>query len=314
MEMCVLSSGSRANSLFLRSSGYSLLVDCGLSAKEAAKRLALMGVSLRDLQAVVVTHEHNDHVAGIPVVTRNSQALVYATEATFGASRHLADVQEARRVVFHPETQFEVGPFSFLPIRVRHDAIEPVAFRVSNGECHLGVVTDLGEIPYGLVEKLSGLDALIIEANHDPLLLDACPYPWELKQRIRSERGHLSNEQAGEIVSGVSRLDGHRMQAVIAAHISEKSNDPSLAVEALRLAWVNESNRPHFLAASPNSATQLFDLAAGLVGRQSLADSIERTALVRRDSESELALDKDPYSMSKTGTRKPNLLVGDIPF
>lgn len=261
MEFCVLSSGSKANSVFLRSECCSVLVDCGLSARETARRLASIGVTPREISAIVVTHEHNDHVAGIPVFAKQSGARVIASHRTVAASRILQNVPPAQRELFHVDEPFEIPPFRFEPLRIDHDAAEPVAFRIATPDRSIAIITDLGHVPSMLPDRLIGLDALVLEANHDLMLLEASPYPWELKQRIRGMSGHLSNEQAGELLAVLSTADGSRLRWVVAAHVSEKANDPQLALEVLEAHWRRPDRRPSFHAASMQVASPLFSLA-----------------------------------------------------
>ncbi len=261
LEFCVLSSGSKANCLYVRSGDTRVLVDCGLSAKEAVRRLGEIDVDPLDLRAVVVTHEHNDHVAGIPVFLRKCRAPIYANAGTFLASRHLAEVSNADRNVFETGATFSIGELTFESFSITHDAADPVAFRISNGTSALGIVTDLGQVTNLVRERALDLDALILESNHDPLLLRESPYPWELKQRIAGRSGHLSNESAGELLEHIGNGTGRRPKVVIAAHISEKSNDPILALDVLKECWSRTSApEPEFKAASVHSPTTLYRL------------------------------------------------------
>ena len=261
LEFCVLSSGSKANCVYIRSGETRVLVDCGLSSRETTKRLRGIGVEPDQISAVVVSHEHNDHVTGVPVFARSFGVSVYANQATFGASRHLEKVSSELRRWFFTGEEFSVGDLRFEPFSVLHDAADPVAFRVTGGHYSLAVVTDLGQVTNLVRERTADIDAIVLESNHDPVLLKECPYPWELKRRIAGRSGHLSNETAGELLEYIGSRNERAMRVVVAAHISEQSNDPVLAVEVLRSSWKSTSySWPQFLAADVYNATPVYSL------------------------------------------------------
>lgn len=261
-EFCVLSSGSKANCIYVRSGETHVLVDCGLSARETVRRLESIGVALDQLSAIVVTHEHTDHVAGIPVFLKRRQVPVFANSATFHASRQLSLVPPELRRTFQAGESFEIGDLVLEPFSVLHDASDPVAFRVRAGERALGIVTDLGQVTGLVRERTKELDAIVLETNHDPVLLQECPYPWELKQRISGRSGHLSNETAAELLEHLHNGSTRALQVVIAAHISENSNDPVLAVDALKNAYAKAvGERPEFLAANPYAPTPVYRIS-----------------------------------------------------
>jgi len=260
-EFCVLSSGSKANCTYVRSGETRILVDCGLSARETTKRLESIGVAIEQLTAIVVTHEHTDHVAGIPVFLRRRPLPIFANGATFRASRQLSEVPDEFRRTFSAGERFEVGEISFEPFSVLHDAADPVAFRVNNGRATLGIVTDLGQVTGLVRERTKELDAIVLETNHDPMLLQECPYPWDLKQRIAGRSGHLSNETAAELLEHLHNGNACALKVVVAAHISENSNDPVLAVDALKNAYAKAvGERPEFVAANPYAPTPVYRL------------------------------------------------------
>ncbi|MFN8389634.1 MAG: MBL fold metallo-hydrolase [Bdellovibrionota bacterium] len=259
-EFCVLSSGSKANCLYVRKNDTRVLVDCGLSARETARRLRSIGVEPTQIHAIVVTHEHRDHICGIPVFHRLHKTKIYANHGTYQGCDLLNEVHNDFRHTFETGESFRIGELDFESFSIVHDAADPVAFRISDGEHTLGIVTDLGQITSLVRERVKDLDAIVLESNHDPLLLQECPYPWELKQRIAGRSGHLSNDTAGDLLKHIHQESGRALRYVVAAHISEKSNDPGLALEVLRNAWAEHTLRPHpeFAAADPYSPTRVY--------------------------------------------------------
>ena len=197
------------------------------SLGEIERRLARLGVAAEALNAIIVTHEHGDHISGVGPLARKYNLPVWATRGTVSADRLGDDV---RINTFCSHTVFTIGDLSVQPFPVPHDAREPSQFVFSDGNKRVGVLTDTGSSTPHIEEHLSGCDALILECNHDRELLENGEYPWPLKQRVGGELGHLSNAQAAGILQ---RLDNSRLKHLIAAHLSEKHNTPSLAQTAL---------------------------------------------------------------------------------
>lgn len=263
LAFSVLSSGSRANSVLVQSGDTKVLVDCGLSAKQAALRLARHGIDADEISAIVLTHEHEDHCSGVRVFSKRHGTPVFVNQTTYSACRHLEAVPLERINHFESGSDFAIGNLSFSPFSLVHDAGDPVGFRISGGERTLAIATDLGHVTNLVRERLRDIDALILESNHDKALLQEAPYPWSLKQRISSSRGHLSNDCAAEVIEHISRSElSSRLQIAVAAHISEKSNTPELAVEVFDRAWSRggASWRPKFLAATAEDCTPIFEL------------------------------------------------------
>lgn len=262
MRFCVLSSGSKANCTYVEAGRTKLLVDCGLSAREVTRRLALIGVDARQIQAIVVSHEHSDHVAGIPNFSKRYGCRVLANGATREYSKELQSVPHTHFHEFAVGEWFEEGELRIEPFAIVHDAADPVAFRITYEDSRLGILTDLGQLTELVKDRVRDLDALVIESNHDIELLQCSAYPWSLKQRIRSRFGHLSNETAGSLLAELH--DGRRrpLKNVIAAHISENSNKPELALAALRGAWqqVDAGYEPSFEAASIYGPSAIYAL------------------------------------------------------
>jgi phosphoribosyl 1,2-cyclic phosphodiesterase len=228
-----LGSGSRGNCTFVGTDRSGILVDCGLGPHQTFLRLAAIGLGNVRIEAVLVTHEHSDHVGGAAVLDRflerRSGALV-PFFFTVGTRRRTNEKCIPRnRIKVQAGRDFRVGRFLVEPVSVPHDTPEPVSYTVQLGDTRVGVITDLGRSTRLVEAQLASLDVAVLEFNHDlEMLLDG-PYPWSLKQRIRGSHGHLSNEQSAElVVAGASA----RLRHVVLAHLSEDNNRPELAEEA----------------------------------------------------------------------------------
>jgi phosphoribosyl 1,2-cyclic phosphodiesterase len=226
VEALVLASGSSGNAVLVRSGETALLVDAGISALQVRRRLEVFGCLADDITAVLLTHEHSDHVRGLDVLAKRHRLPVWATAGTWSGmavrSASGGDLASGRKVAF--------GSITVTPIDTSHDAREPVALVIEDGRHRLGLCTDTGIITALLEQRLQGCDLLLLEANHDADLLRAGPYPWELKQRILSRHGHLGNHQTAE---AVDRLRSPSLQAVVGLHLSAENNLPERALEAL---------------------------------------------------------------------------------
>jgi len=230
VRLCVLSSGSGGNTAFIEAGGARLLVDAGLSYRETRRRCADAGLELRDLTDVLLTHEHADHCFGASTIARKLGARVHATCGTLEALR---DPPPAELCFPLPRDGALLlgGRLHVRALPVPHDAMEPVAYvleeRLEGGRCvRAAVVTDLGCAPRALAKALSGLDALVLEMNHDARLLLEGSYPTSLKRRVRSDLGHLSNAQAAQLVAQVLHPG---LRHLVLAHLSEQNNTPSHA-------------------------------------------------------------------------------------
>jgi phosphoribosyl 1,2-cyclic phosphodiesterase len=226
MRFASLGSGSRGNALVIESGTTRVMVDCGFGPRQLATRLGRLGLSAADLDAILLTHEHSDHVSGVASCARRHQLDVFLTHGTSAAitSSHLA------LQVIDSHTAFTIGDLEVRPFPVPHDAREPAQFVFSDGRHRLGMLTDAGCVTPHMLEMLSGCDALLLECNHDIDMLDAGRYPAHLKRRIRGRLGHLDNAAAAGLLE---RLDRHRLQHVVAAHLSQENNTAALAQAAL---------------------------------------------------------------------------------
>lgn len=241
-----LGSGSEGNALLVESGRSRLLLDCGFSVAETVRRLGRLGVAPESLNAILVTHEHDDHVGGVARFSRRFGTAVYLSYGTCMAAS--AQDQFADMVIIDSHTPFSVGDIEVMPYPVPHDAREPTQFVFGDGAARLGVLTDAGASTPHIEMMLSGLEALIIECNHDRELLRNSAYPERLKERISGRLGHLDNAQAAQIISSI---DSSGLQHVVAAHLSRKNNRPELAIDALAGAlgcdrnWIAVATQAH---------------------------------------------------------------------
>jgi len=235
VRMTVLASGSRGNCTVLSSSTASILVDAGLSCRETIKRMKAADEDPHQLKAIVISHEHSDHVSGLPVLARKLQVPVYITEATYHSWRKFTRDPEGkpakleRREHFHAGRSFSIADITITPFTISHDAADPCGFTFKADGIKIGLVTDLGYVTPNVKQNLRGCDGLMIESNHDLEMLRNGPYPWMVKQRVMSRVGHLSNTALAEFFQ--ADYDGHAAFLVL-AHLSEQNNHPEVAREA----------------------------------------------------------------------------------
>jgi len=240
MRFASLGSGSEGNGLLLEVGATRVLADCGFALSETVARLARLGVTADSLDAILITHEHDDHVGGAARLARKFNIPVWVTHGTLqAAGKALAAVEEVR--IFDCHQRFAVGDIEIEPYTVPHDAREPSQFVFSDGACRVGLLTDAGSLTAHMQAVLSGLDALILECNHDLDMLWDSGYPQRLKERIAGNFGHLDNHTAAELLT---LIDCRRLKHLVAAHLSKQNNTPELARAALarglncELEWV----------------------------------------------------------------------------
>jgi phosphoribosyl 1,2-cyclic phosphodiesterase len=229
VKIVVLGSGSRGNCTFVQGGRTRILIDAGFSAKEIARRLHEVGERLEDVDAVLVTHEHSDHVGGAGVLARKHRIPVFCCPETLREAGLEGNIPEWVPVT--PGAAFEVGDIRVEPFTVPHDASVTLGFRVTAEGISVGYCTDLGHVTSVVRDRLSGSHVLIVESNHDLDMLRDGEYPWSLKQRVGGRHGHLSNEATATLLSDVVGGDSF---AVALAHLSERNNAPSLAALAAR--------------------------------------------------------------------------------
>jgi phosphoribosyl 1,2-cyclic phosphodiesterase len=245
MRFASLGSGSEGNGLLVEAGGTRVLADCGFGLAETIARLARLGVDADSVDAVLVTHEHDDHVGGVARFARKFRKPVWLTHGTLQASgAALAAVEDLR--IFDCHQRITIDAIEIEPYTVPHDAREPAQFVFSDGRVRLGLLTDAGSLTSHMRTVLDALDAIVLECNHETDLLMNSSYPERLKQRIAGRFGHLSNDSAAELLGAV---DCSRLKHVIAAHLSQKNNRPELASAALaralscELSWIGVADQ-----------------------------------------------------------------------
>ena len=226
VKFCVLASGSSGNAALLATDNTRILVDAGLSMREIARRLAAIGEDLARIDAILITHEHSDHVSGLPVLARNKnvRATIYMTHLT-APSIEWHEAPPARLETFQAGAGFPVGDIEVQSFSIPHDARDPVGFRFEAQGVRIGVATDLGYIPVSVKYHLRRADLLLLEANHDLDMLKVGPYPWAVKQRVMSRMGHLSNLVMSDYL--LEDLDSSTAHLVL-GHLSEHNNHPEI--------------------------------------------------------------------------------------
>lgn len=232
VSVSVLASGSRGNCSLVSSSTTRILVDAGLSGRETFKRLRALGERTEDISAILITHEHSDHVAGLERLAKKLNIPVYLTEGTHHAWNRACRDEEGKLPElpqsehFFAGRSFRIGDIDVLPFTIPHDAADPVGFTFRVEGVKIGFATDLGYMPVSVRNHLLGSTVLLIESNHDVERLRFGPYPWSVKQRVMSRVGHLSNEALAEFFT--NDYDG-AAEYVVLAHLSEQNNHPEIA-------------------------------------------------------------------------------------
>lgn len=229
MRFASLGSGSSGNATLVCGGSTTLLVDCGFTIKETEKRLARLAVAPSEIDAILVTHEHSDHVKGVAPFARKHKLPVFMTEGTFGCRDY--GKLPALELICHYQ-RFRVGDIDVQPVAVPHDAREPAQFVFQHGGLRLGVLTDLGSVTSHVLEAYADCDGLIVEANHDVQMLSEGPYPYSLKRRVASPWGHLNNQQTLAFLQDVS---ADQLQQLVIGHISRTNNSVECVQEALQM-------------------------------------------------------------------------------
>lgn len=253
LKFCVLASSSSGNSVFIGTERSRVLIDTGLSRKETIARLASIGESLDSIDAILLTHEHADHVLGLPVIARTIQKPIFCTTLT----AEVLDWEDIRapRETFAAGTGFTVGDLDFSSFTIPHDATDPVGFTIRSRGVQAAVVTDLGYMPDSVKMHLRGTDILLLESNHNLEMLKVGPYPWSIKQRIMGRKGHLSNDAAHDFIA--QDMDS-TVSTLILGHLSENTNYPTLVEQMAEQALASRAQRPAVTVATPRKQTQVF--------------------------------------------------------
>lgn len=235
LEICSIASGSSGNCICVGSDNTHVLIDAGISGKRIESGLNEFELKASEIQGLLITHEHIDHIAGLGVLARRYGIPMYTTEGTKNAILHTKSVGKVDESLFHvvtPGEVFQIGDLTLKPIHISHDAADPVAYRITNDDKSVAVITDLGTYDQSIIDELQQLDALLLEANHDVKMLQMGSYPYPLKQRILGNRGHLSNESSGQLLCQILH---DNFKGVMLGHLSKENNYEKLAYEAVRL-------------------------------------------------------------------------------
>ncbi len=255
MNFSVLGSGSQGNSVYVESGTTSILIDAGFSGKEIESRLQSIGRSIENLDAIFVTHEHQDHIQGVGVLSRRCKIPVYSTYGTIqGGEPRWGELHKC--VEFATGALVEMQDFQIRPFSISHDTRDPVGFLIGNGKVTLAYCTDTGKVSHLLKKRLAQCNGLVLEFNHDLQMLKDGPYPLSVQQRVRSDHGHLSNEDGAGVLQ---TLIHDQLYYVILAHLSATNNHPELALKAAKSA-IGKEKLVQIKVATQGLATELLVL------------------------------------------------------
>lgn len=264
MRFASIASGSEGNCTYIGTERAHILIDAGISCKRIEEGLHKLEISMKDLDAIFVTHEHGDHIKGLPMLTRKYEIPIYATEGTLNgilAADKKSCISKDLCYAISADEQYAVKDLQLQPFRNYHDAAEPVAYRINQGDKSVAVVTDLGTYDDYTVSHLNDLDAILLEANHDIRMLECGPYPYRLKRRILGNFGHLSNENSGRLLN---ELLHDRFKYVLLGHLSKQNNYEALAFETV-CDEINCSESPYHAMdfdisiAKPNEVSKIME-------------------------------------------------------
>lgn len=266
MKVCTLASSSKGNALVVSCGDTHILLDAGISAKRIKLGLGQLGLSLDDLSAILITHEHTDHMAGLATLTKQTSIPVYATCQTEPALRSKAPALGAQFCAIMAGEGFTVGDAEIYPFATPHDVGGSVGYRITYGGASMALATDLGHLTQSVLDGVCGVDLLVAEANHDEDWVRTSPYPYSIQSRILGDYGHLSNETGMELVVRAVRAG---TKAVILAHLSPENNTPAHALEVAHRRLTAEGIRVDediYLAVAPEKQLgECYHIADGVV-------------------------------------------------
>ncbi len=235
MRLCSIASGSSGNCIYVGSDQTHLLVDTGISKKRIDAGLKELGVTGEEIQGILITHEHVDHIQGLGVFSRKYKVPIYATPGTIRGIQScttIGEMPEGLLNTIHTDERFTLGDIEIEPFQISHDANEPSGYRMECGGKAVAVATDLGKYDTYIVSKLQKLNAILLEANHDIHMLEVGPYPYHLKRRVMGDKGHLSNELSGRLLCDILHDE---LKHIVLGHLSKENNYPRLAYETVKL-------------------------------------------------------------------------------
>ncbi|MBR3835028.1 MAG: MBL fold metallo-hydrolase [Lachnospiraceae bacterium] len=235
MKMMSIASGSKGNCIFVGSEKTSLLVDVGISKKRIKDGLSKINVDFKDINGILITHEHSDHISSVGVIARAYGIPIYTTEDTckeICKCKLLGVFDTSLLNPIEPDTKFTIGDIDIISHSIWHDAVDPVCYTLFNNGKKISIATDIGNYDDYLINALKDSDAMLIESNHDIRMLQVGPYSYDLKRRVMSDRGHLSNEASGKLIKSI--LNDH-IKAIFLGHLSKENNYPELAYETVKV-------------------------------------------------------------------------------
>lgn len=243
MRLVSIASGSSGNCIYVGTDHTHILIDAGISNKRIEQGLNEIGVKGSELTGIIITHEHSDHTKGLGVLARKHGVPIYSTRETLEEIQNMKYLGEYPRELLQPicpDVDFAIGELEVKPFRIDHDAANPVAYRIQCEKKSVAVATDMGHFDQYIIDHLQGLDALLLESNHDVRMLETGPYPYYLKRRILGDHGHLSNENAGRLLNYI--LHDH-LKHILLGHLSKENNYEELAYETVKLEIDQGDNR-----------------------------------------------------------------------
>ncbi len=253
LKFCSLYSGSSGNCLFVSTNNTKVLIDCGTSCKKICEGLASIDSSIEDIDAILVTHEHSDHIQSLGMVSKKFDIPVYANLETWNAmEKQKEKISNENIKLFENDKDFLLNDLTIHPFSTPHDAANPCGFSIHNGKKRLSIATDLGYMDNKIFEELQSSSFVLLESNYEPELLDASRYPFHLKQRIKGPNGHLSNETAGKTIAELMKKD---LKEVILGHLSKENNFPELAYKTVAEELMNNNTDINTIRLSVASRT-----------------------------------------------------------
>lgn len=261
LNFCSLYSGSSGNCLFVENNSTKILVDCGVSGKKVCEGLEAIDKKIEDIDAIIVTHEHSDHVQSLGLISKKYNIPVYANIETWQAMPTQSQkIQENNKKTFNNDNDFEIGNLLIHPFSTPHDAANPCGFNIYSGKRKISIATDLGHMDNVILENLKGSSFILLESNYDPEILKVSKYPYILKQRIAGPNGHLSNSTAGKTIGCLIQND---LKTVMLGHLSKENNFPELAYQTVVEELMSQNidtNEISLSVANRNTPTKIIEL------------------------------------------------------
>lgn len=232
VRFCPIASGSSGNCIYAGTESTNILFDAGLSGKRIKEGLDILKVDGTNIDALFITHEHSDHIKGAGIISRRFDIPIYATEGTWEAMEDtIGNIGRKNKKFIYSGETCVINDMCIMPFDIPHDAAEPVGYSIFAKDFKMTIATDLGHVTDTVKENIQGSDVLLLESNHDVDMLKCGSYPWALKQRILGDKGHISNETAGKLISEI--MDG-KLKHIYLGHLSDENNEPHLAYETVK--------------------------------------------------------------------------------